>query len=164
MLVRSKITLPRPIRSAVAPRGAVAMGYLRRGLSRLYLVLVTLVLAATACTSGAGGGGGGSGTTITVAVVANPQMQDIQKLTKYFEKDHPSINVNYVTLPEDQLRDKVTQDVATKGGQYDVVMIGPYEVPIWAKNGWISSLAGFAGKDQSYDLNDIFPPIRTALS
>jgi sorbitol/mannitol transport system substrate-binding protein len=37
-------------------------------------------------------------------------------------------------LPENELRPAVTKDVATGAGQYDVAMIGAYEVPIWAKN------------------------------
>ncbi|MGH3717046.1 MAG: extracellular solute-binding protein, partial [Micromonosporaceae bacterium] len=99
----------------------------------------SLAFSAAAC-AGAGGGGGDDGGTVTIATVANPQMQDIEKLSSEFEKDHPDINVKFVTLPENELRDRVTQDIATEGGQYDVVTIGTYETPIWAKNGWITNL------------------------
>src|SRR4029077_1964844 len=90
-----------------------------------------LVLAACTSSSGtAGSSGAQSGVqTITVAVVDNPQMTDIQKLTPDgFEASHSNIKVKYVTLDENTLRDQVTKDVAAGGGQFDVVMIGPYEV------------------------------------
>jgi sorbitol/mannitol transport system substrate-binding protein len=74
-------------------------------------------------------------------MVGNPQMEDIQKLTAdNFTKD-TGIKVKFTILPENELRDKVTQDVANQAGQYDVATVGAYEVPIWAKNGWLHELA-----------------------
>ena len=61
----------------------------------------------------------------------------MQKLTDDFTKANPDIELNWVTLEENVLRQKVTTDIATKGGQYDVMTIGTYEVPIWAKQGWL---------------------------
>jgi len=120
-----------------------------------------LLLVVPAC-SGAGGGGGGDN-TVTIATVANPQMQDIEKLSKEFKKDHPDTDIRFVILPENELRDRVTQDIATQGGQYDVVTIGTYETPIWAKNGWLTPLDDYASKGD-YDVDDIIPPVREALS
>jgi sorbitol/mannitol transport system substrate-binding protein len=62
------------------------------------------------------------------------------------------------------LRDQVTKDVAAGGGQFDVVMIGPYEVPTWAKNKWIDNLTPYASKDATYNVNDLIKPIRDSLS
>src|SRR6266702_3561709 len=142
----------------------------RSGRRLPWALLLVLALAAGAC-SGAGGGGGGGGggsqggkTTITVATVANPQMQDIQKLSNAFEKDNPNINVKFVILPENELRDRVTQDIATKGGQYDVVTIGTFEVPQWAKNGWVENLGPYTQKDTNYDAGDLIPTVAKALS
>jgi sorbitol/mannitol transport system substrate-binding protein len=147
-------------------RDRVAVGAWRR---ISWALLLVVALAAGACTGAGGGGGGGGGseggkTTITVATVANPQMQDIQKLASNFEKDNPNITVKFVILPENELRDRVTQDIATKGGQYDVVTIGPFEAPQWAKNGWIENLSPFTQKDSSYDVNDLIPTVAKALS
>jgi sorbitol/mannitol transport system substrate-binding protein len=133
-----------------------------------WIVLLVLALFTTAC-SGAGGGGGGGGsdggqTTITVATVANPQMQDIEKLVTNFEKDNPDVKVNFVILPENELRDRVTQDIAAQGGQYDVVTIGTFEVPQWAKNGWIENLGPYTDKDPGYDAKDLIPTVAAALS
>jgi sorbitol/mannitol transport system substrate-binding protein len=141
----------------------------RRGLPAAGLAAV---LITSAC-AGAGGGGGGDGgggeggddgaTTITVATVANPQMQDIEQLISNFEEENPDITVNFSVLPENELRDKVTQDIATQAGQYDVVTIGTYEVPIWAGNKWITNLDDYASEGD-YDPDDIIPPVREALS
>ena len=133
---------------------------------RLGLAIVGLAIAmvAGAC-SGAGGGGGGAGTTtITLAAVDNPSMADLKTLLPEFTKANPTIKVNIVTLPEDQLRQQVTQDVAAKSGRYDLFTIGTYEVPLWAKKGWIENLSPFIAKNSSYDAADLIPGISGALS
>src|SRR2546429_4250918 len=98
---------------------------------------LVLVLVGVAC-SGAGGGGGGGTTTITLGSVDNPSMTDLKKLVPDFEAAHSGIKVNIVTLPEDQIRQQVTQDVATQSGKFDLFTIGTYEVPLWAKLSWLA--------------------------
>src|SRR5438067_8189771 len=107
-------------------------------------------------------------TTLTIATVNNPHMVDMQHLTPTFEKQY-GIKVKYVTLPENTLRQKVTSDVATGGGQFDLATVGTYEVPIWAKNRWLVSLAPYFAKlnpaaAKTYDLNDVIPKVRLGLS
>ncbi|MPY79431.1 MAG: extracellular solute-binding protein [Actinophytocola sp.] len=131
--------------------------------SRTVLAASVAITTFAAACSGAGAGGGDDEGTVTIATVANPQMQDIEKLTSVFEKEHPGIEVKFVTLPENELRDKVTQDIATQSGQFDVVTIGTYETPIWAENGWLTSLDEYAS-DPAYDVDDLLPPVREALS
>src|SRR5262245_5186999 len=104
-----------------------------RPLARRLGGLAMAVLAAAACSPGAGGGGGQ--TTITLAAVDNPQMEDLQKLVPDFQAQHSNIQVKIVILPENQLRQQVTEDIATHSGRYDLATIGTYEVPLWAKNG-----------------------------
>jgi sorbitol/mannitol transport system substrate-binding protein len=132
--------------------------------SRWALVLPLLgVLALGGCTWAGAGGGTGSG-TVTVAIVANPQMRDIQDLTDEFHREHPDITVRYVTLPENEARARITQDVATKAGQFDVVMIGTYEAPIWGRNGWLTDLNDYAADDPDYDVADLMPAVRKGLT
>jgi sorbitol/mannitol transport system substrate-binding protein len=100
-------------------------------------------------------------TTLTIATVNNGDMVRMQKLTDDFTKKNPDIKLEWVTLEENVLRERVTTDIATKGGQYDVMTIGTYEVPIWAKQGWLLPLDKL-GAD--YDVNDILPAIRGGLS
>src|SRR5918997_3892677 len=121
------------------------------------------VLALGGCTWAGAGGSTGEG-TVTVAIVANPQMRDIQELTGEFERDHPDVKIRFVTLPENEARARITQDVATKAGQFDVVMIGTYEAPIWGRNGWLTDLTPYARADRAYDLDDLMPAVRTGLS
>jgi sorbitol/mannitol transport system substrate-binding protein len=106
--------------------------------------------------------------TLTIATVNNPDMIVMQALTSDFTKKY-GINVKYVTLPENTLRQKVTSDVATGGGQFDIATVGTYDVPIWAKNKWLVSLQSyFAGLTpaaaKAYDLSDVIPKVRLGLS
>jgi len=100
-------------------------------------------------------------TTITIATVNNPDMVTMQKLTPEFEKANPGIKLNWVVLPENELRQKVTTDIATNAGSYDVLTIGMYEAPIWGKNGWLVEMSGLPA---SYDLEDVLKPVRAGLS
>ena len=59
------------------------------------------------------------------------------------------------------LRERVTTDIATKGGQYDVMTIGGCEAPIWGKVGWLAPLDDL-GDD--YDYNDLLAPVRSGLT
>jgi sorbitol/mannitol transport system substrate-binding protein len=107
-------------------------------------------------------------TTLTIATVNNPDMVVMQALTSDFTKKY-GINVKYVTLPENTLRQKVTSDVATGGGQFDIATVGTYDVPIWAKNKWLVSLQPYFSKLSSaaakaYDINDVLPKVRAGLS
>ncbi len=99
--------------------------------------------------------------SITVATVNNGDMVRMQGLMDDFKAKHPDIEVNWVTLEENALRQQVTTDIATKGGQFDVLTIGTYEVPIWGKLGWLVSLDDLPAE---YDVNDLLPPIRAGLS
>ncbi len=123
-----------------------------------------IALVGGACSGGAGGGGGGSQTTITLGAVDNPSMADLKKLVPDFQSSHPNIKVNIVTLPEDQIRQQVTQDVATQSGRFDLFTIGTYEVPLWAKLGWLQNLSTYIAKDSSYAPDDLIPGIKTALT
>ena len=99
--------------------------------------------------------------TITVATVNNGDMIRMQGLMDDFTSKNPGIEVEWVTLEENVLRQRVTTDVATKGGQYDVMTIGTYEVPIWGKQGWLAPLDDMP---EGYDADDLLPAIRDGLT
>jgi sorbitol/mannitol transport system substrate-binding protein len=145
----------------------------RRGNRRRHIVVIAAATAAlitvAACSSSSkassSGSSSGKTTTITVAVTANPLMTTIEKLTPAgFEATHPGIKVKFVTYDENTERADVEKDVAAHGGQYDVVMIGPNDIASWAKNGWIDDLTSDASSDASYDVGDLLPAIKQALS
>ena len=72
-------------------------------------------------------------TTLTIATVNNSDMIRMQALTSDFTAKNPDVTVKWVTLEENVLRQRVTTDIATKGGQFDVLTIGaavgPAKVP-----------------------------------
>lgn len=100
-------------------------------------------------------------TTLTIATVNNGDMIRMQRLTGDFTAKNPGVTLKWVTLEENVLRQRVTTDIATKGGQFDVLTIGTYEVPIWAKQGWLLPLEKLGA---GYDVDDLIPPIRAGLT
>ena len=106
--------------------------------------------------------GTASAETITIAVVNNDDMIRMQALSPAFTAAS-GVDVNWVVLEENTLRQNVTTDIATNGGQYDVMMIGPYEAPVWAKQGWLTPLDALAA-DPGFEIDDLLPAMRGALS
>ena len=117
-----------------------------------------LLVQLHACSTGSQAG---RKTTLTIATVNNNDMVIMQDLSKQFEKENPDTNLKWVVLEENVLRQRVTNDIANKGGQFDVLTIGTYETPIWAKQGWLVPLNNLPAE---YDVNDILAPVREALS
>ncbi len=142
----------------------------RRFMAVLTSISLLLVVLAACTPSSQSSSTSASTTTLTVATVNNSQMVQMEQLTKQvFEKDHPTIKVNFVTLPENDLRSKVTQDVATNAGKFDIATIGSYETPIWAHNGWLQSLAPYfdkmsASDKSAYNYDDLLKPVMSTLS
>jgi sorbitol/mannitol transport system substrate-binding protein len=143
---------------------------MKGGKMRFSRLVVSLSLVGVLSLAAFVGGSGArsKGATLTIATVNNPDMIVMQSLTSDFTKKY-GIDVKYVTLPENTLRQKVTSDVATGGGQFDIATVGTYEVPIWAKNKWIVDLQPYFAKlnratATAYDLNDVIPKVRLGLS
>jgi sorbitol/mannitol transport system substrate-binding protein len=99
--------------------------------------------------------------TVTIAVVNNPDMIELKKLSPKFEADNPDIKLNWVVVEENILRQRVTTDVSTGSGQFDLVFIGLYETPIFAKRGWLKEMGNIPA---DYDIEDVFKSIRDGLS
>ncbi|MGD0686539.1 MAG: sugar ABC transporter substrate-binding protein [Streptosporangiaceae bacterium] len=130
---------------------------------------VTAVVAVAACSSGSSSGSGSTGSTgtVTVAVVSNPLItgQMIPLTKSNFEKKYPGIKVKFATYTEGDLRAAIEKDVSTHSNAFNVIMIGPYEAPLFAKNGWLDNLSTqYIAKDPSYDASDLLPPIAKSLS
>jgi sorbitol/mannitol transport system substrate-binding protein len=131
---------------------------------------VAALLALAACSSGgtsSGSGNTSSSGTVTVAVVSNPLItgQMIPLTTSNFEKQYPGITVKFATYTEGDLRAAIEKDVSTHSNAFNVIMIGPYETPLFAKNGWLDDLSSqFINSDPSYDASDLLPPIAKSLS
>ena len=104
--------------------------------------------------------GANAATELVIATVNNGHMIEMQKLSKAFETANPDIKLKWVTLEEGVLRQRVTTDIATKGGQFDIMTIGMYEAPIWGKKGWLQELK----TDAAYDVDDLLPAVRGGLT
>jgi sorbitol/mannitol transport system substrate-binding protein len=108
--------------------------------------------------------GGASANTVTVAIVSNSQMQDAISLSYLFQREHPDVQLKFVSLPENEARAKITADVSTQGGEFDVVMISNYETPMWSANGWLANLQPYIDATPGYDADDFLPQLRATLS
>lgn len=106
---------------------------------------------------------------LTVATVSNPDMRIMQRLSGAFEADYPGIRLRWVVLPENDLRTRVTSDLAVGAGSFDVVTVGAYEIALWSANGWIRNLDSLMAAwpeavQPGYERDDILGSVRQALS
>lgn len=99
--------------------------------------------------------------TVTIATVNNPPMIELKKLSSKFEEKNPDIKLNWVITEENTIRQRITTDVSTGSGQFDLVQIGLYETPIFAKRGWLKEMGNLPA---DFDLDDIFKSLRDGLS
>ncbi|OWV69509.1 sugar ABC transporter substrate-binding protein [Rhizobium sp. R634] len=120
--------------------------------------IICILSASVACLALTAGLAGAE--ELTIATVNNGDMIIMQKLSPEWEKETGN-KVNWVVLEENVLRQKVTTDIATKSGQYDIITIGGYEAPIWGKQGWLAPVDDL-GAD--YDYDDLLAPIKTGLT
>lgn len=110
----------------------------------------------------------GGDVTLTIATVNNPDMKVMEELSPKFT-EATGIKLNWVVLPENELRAKVTTDVATGASSFDIVTVGTYEVPIWGKNGWLHSIDDLSAAtpdmvQANYDFDDLLPAVKAGLS
>lgn len=131
---------------------------------RVRMAASAALVALLAGCSGAGGTSSSGDDTLNVLMVNNPQMVELQKLTADNFTKETGIKVNFTVLPENDVRDKITQDFSNQAGQYDVATISNFEVPFYAKNGWLHSLDEYSAKDKAFDQADILKPLQESLT
>jgi sorbitol/mannitol transport system substrate-binding protein len=131
----------------------------------LAVATATALVTVSGCAGWGGGPGGGGGpNSINVLMVNNPQMVDLQQLTAAnFTKD-TGISVNFTVLPENDVRDKISQEFSSQAGQYDVATLSNFEIPIYAKSKWIAPLDDHVAADPAFDQADILGPLTESLS
>jgi sorbitol/mannitol transport system substrate-binding protein len=121
-------------------------------LSRMGLLSVAALFAGTVVAH--------AQTSLTIATVNNADMIIMQRLSPKFE-EQTGIKLNWVVLEENVLRQRATTDIATRGGQFDIVTIGAYETPIWGKQNWLVPVDDLGS---NYDYADIIEPVRNGLT
>ena len=106
---------------------------------------------------------------LTIATVNNPDMVTMETFSAEFEAAHPGITLNWVVLPENELRDTVTTDVATGANSFDVITVGMFDTPLFARNEWILSIDDLIAEypdsvQMDYDIDDILEGVRLGIS
>src|SRR3954471_19050323 len=123
-----------------------------------------LAMSVSGCAGWGGGPSGGGPDTINVLMVNNPQMVDLQKLTAENFTADTGLSVTFTVLPENDLRDKASQEFTSQAGQYDVATLSNFEIPIYAKSKWIAPLDDYVAADTAFDQSDILAPMTESLS
>src|SRR3954449_7315815 len=127
-------------------------------------ISMTVLLALAGCAGWGGEVGGGGANSINVLMVNNPQMIDLQRLTAANFTKQTGIGVNFTVLPENDVRDKISQEFSSQAGQYDVASLSNFEIPIYAKSKWIAPLDGYVKADTQFNQNDILGPMTQSLT
>src|SRR5215213_10252214 len=137
-------------------------GRKRNGLRVLTVPLVLALLGG--CAGWGAGGGGGGANSISVLMVNNPQMVDLQQLTAANFTKETGIKVNFTVLPENDVRDKISQEFSSQAGQYDLASVSNFEIPIYARSRWLAPLDPYLAKDPAFDQPDILGPMTESMS
>jgi sorbitol/mannitol transport system substrate-binding protein len=128
---------------------------------------MSVVLGATAAGCAGWGGdstGSGGADSINVLMVNNPQMIDLQRLTAENFTRKTGIAVNFTVLPENDVRDKISQEFSSQAGQYDVASLSNFEIPIYAKSKWIAPLDDYVKADAAFNQDDVLKPMTSSLT
>jgi sorbitol/mannitol transport system substrate-binding protein len=135
-----------------------------RSVRRFAVVGLVTALTTTGCAGWGGSVGGGGADSINVLMVNNPQMIDLQRLTAANFTKQTGITVHYTVLPENDVRDKISQEFSSQAGQYDVASLSNFEIPIYAKSKWIAPLDDYVKADTAFTQADILPPMTQSLT
>ncbi len=130
----------------------------------VFALAAVVLTSVSGCAGWGGGASAGGQDSINVLMVNNPQMVDLQKLTPKYFTAKTGIKVNFTVLPENDVRDKISQEFSSQAGLYDVATLSNFEIPIYAKAGWMAPMDDYIKKDKAFDQEDIFPALRKALS
>jgi sorbitol/mannitol transport system substrate-binding protein len=137
---------------------------MRRPAATVVALACGVLLLCSACAGWGGGGAGGGGRSINVLMVNNPQMVDLQGLTADNFTKKTGIRVNFTVLPENDVRDKISQEFSSQAGQYDVATLSNFEIPIYARSRWVAPLSDYIAKDSAFDQADVLKPMTQSLS
>ncbi|MFC4948557.1 ABC transporter substrate-binding protein [Pseudonocardia sp. GCM10023141] len=137
---------------------------MRRSGVRAMLLALVVGVSSTACAGWGGGVGGGGPNSINVLMVNNQQMVDLQRLTADNFTKETGISVNFTVLPENDVRDKISQEFSSQAGQYDVATVSNFEIPIYARSKWIAPLDPYLAADPGFDQSDILKPMTASMT
>lgn len=102
----------------------------------------------------------GAEVRLTIGTVDNADMLLMRELAREYEARNPRVKLQWRVMDEGTLRVRLLSDLAITDGQFDVVTLGAYEVPLWARRGWLAPLQ----PPPAYDVDDLFPSVRAGLT
>jgi multiple sugar transport system substrate-binding protein len=106
------------------------------------------------------------GTTLNLLMVDHGYTATMLNYLPDFEKA-TGIHVVHTVVPEEQYFDKVSADLVSKTGGFDVFMVGAYHVWTYAPHGGMEPLETYINDPKltspDYNWEDVFPPLRKAL-
>lgn len=79
---------------------------------------------------------------LNIVFINNFDMIELQKLVLVFEKVNFDIKLCWVIMEESVLCQCLIIDIVINSGQFDLMIIGVYEVLIWVKKGWLVLMSG----------------------
>ncbi len=100
-------------------------------------------------------------TTLKIATISNGDMTIMQQLSNQYEQSHPGVHLQWHVMDDGALRKTIYSSMEGNGERFDVITVGTYEAPLWGEKGWLAPLNNLP---DSYDVNDLLPPLRKALS
>lgn len=136
------------------------------------LSLSVTVLLVAGCSSGSpnqasegntedDSGSSSESVTLNVAVQKHSAVDALETLLPEFEEE-TGIQVNFDTLPQNELKNKIELDMASSTGQYDVVMYDYVLNTQYAEAQWIKDLSSYI-ESNNVDLDDFFPGFLNAF-
>ncbi|MDH2390739.1 sugar ABC transporter substrate-binding protein [Streptomyces sp. HNM0663] len=133
--------------------------------TRTAAVAVCVAALVSGCSEKAERGeAGGARDAVNVLMVNNPQMLDLQEMTKRHFTPRTGIEVRFTALPENDVRERVRKEFADQSGFYDVASISNFEAPIYGEKGWLAPLDDVIAADPSFGQSDIFVPVQQELT
>ena len=96
-------------------------------------------------------------------MVNNPQMEELSKLTAANFTKQTGIKVKFKLAVEADMRDTASTEFSQQSGNYDVATLSNFEIPSYAKQGWLDDMQSIA-TDKTFDQGDILPSMTTALT
>ncbi len=102
------------------------------------------------------------GQTVKAMLVQHPYAEGIHRKVKEFEA-LTGIKVDYTIIPEENYMDKLATSMASRSGDPDVFMSGPYQAWEYAPAGYIADLYEYVNNPavtaKDYDIDDFYEGI-----
>lgn len=118
------------------------------------------------CSGARASGAGSRDGRIVAAIVNVPVLKDLETMTpKRYHSEKKGGEVNFTSLPQEDLRRKMVQTLASGTGSFDVICLLNNDVQSYAAHGWLTNLTPAVKKaGPEYDRGDFLTPVIDTLT